>query len=253
MKFIILPISILLNFNCLIQGQLNNQEKSSFQSFLDLFPEKEFPLLTREYSTDMYFYYNEDKYSLIPDSLILKFICFGDSSKLNYYYYYPPMEEGLEPQEGTVKIEYYAIAKIITENVILIIYPYDSEEDYFIYLNSYTKDGQFIDSLRINDYYSADYYATMRLKTSYIKTDEIITFDYISIGNENLKDKEGKQYLTKSIVTTYKIEEDGHFTFLKADSSYLHTSYLKFQILEGPLQNDDPLQFYRPDLPKYLD
>jgi len=235
--------NIILILLLLIASQVAESQSSSFESFQAYFKKENLPYLTRHLSNRSIYYSGTEYYNKLPEEISLNHICKGDTSKMTYYYFLPPMEEGLPSEEGYSLIDYFALNKLVMDDLMLIIYASLSEEEYIVCMDVYNGAKVFTHSVVINSYPTPEYNEAMTHTFSLIKEEELIRFTYLDIASLRKRD-ENNQLLQTEIRVERLINSKDGFHVEKVETMFSINAYMKFLNVSGSLLNDDPLQYY---------
>jgi len=237
-NFKLLTILILL-FSLTIKGQ-NNEDL-----FFSFFPKEKTPFLTKGigYSN---FYYKNNGYKLLPDSISLKYICLGDTGCLTFSYIRRHLENENYKKKITKKYQFYAVAFFEKEHFNIVLFPFRNPYRKELHARSYTKNGEFIDSLILNDYRSEQYYDNLSFKYSLIKEKNIFVLNYVDLYKPNMRKDNNYKELNKTevIVNKYKIKKNGYFNRVNQDTILLKSNISIYEPDKRRIDEGNPLNNY---------
>ncbi len=218
---------------------LRAQDESKI--FFSLFPTESTPFATKGIGSG--FYFEDKEYEPLPDSLSLIYICFNNEDKMYFSYTQEHMEDPTYGKKIVKKYQYYPVAKFVHKNFNIVLFPKSDPYREELHARVYSKKGEFIDSLVVNEYRSEQYHKNLMFKHSLIKNDSIITFTYINLFSPDMINSEEFEKLdkTKVIIDQYLIEDHGNFKLSESDTILLKSMITDFENNKS-LAEDDPFK-----------
>lgn len=178
-----------------------------------------------------------NEYSLLTDAENYYYACNQDSSRLYLEYDLYHMEEGYLIKHIKEQYNRYAILSMETDHYDLLMHAKPEKENTFFYLQSYSKSGDLLDEMEVNQRIYE--YAPVEPFYQYI----LIQKKGFKLFAYSRNTVEG-QYPTKVVISDYTIDNLGKFSIVSKDSAFLEKRINKYASFDTEPWPDDPVYKY---------